>query len=309
MSVLSAQNQLGKSDDIARIALNAYVSPQVEGLPSGAVNILKNKMDQLTTRYGFAGSSFNSRFIITPNITVLEKHITPTAPSMTAYTLGISFYVGDGIEGIKFSSAYFEVKGVGTNETKAYIDAIRQINPSNVELKAMLEEGKKGIIEYYNSRCDFILKEAQMLESVGKYDEAIYTLVSVPEVCKQCYEKAMDAVGPVYQKYIDRKCKKSLADAFNAWNAGQNRAAADDASYYLSQIDPNASCFQEGKDLSNTIAKRVKELDAREWSFEMKQHQDGVDLRREEIRAARDVGVAYGNNQPKNVTYNVRYWW
>ena len=36
----NAQNKAGKADDLGRIALNAYVSPQVEGLPSSAKRIL-----------------------------------------------------------------------------------------------------------------------------------------------------------------------------------------------------------------------------------------------------------------------------
>jgi hypothetical protein len=41
----------------------------------------------------------------------------------------------------------------------------------------------------------------------------------------------------------------------------------------------------------------------------MKQQQDAVNLEASRIKAARDIGVAYGNGQPKSIVYNVRGWW
>ena len=55
------------------------------------------------------------------------------------------------------------------------------------------------------------------------------------------------------------------------------------------------------------MAKRVKELDKREWDFMLKQQQDEVDLEKASIKAIRDIGVAYGENQ-QPTTYNVVWW-
>lgn len=42
----------------------------------------------------------------------------------------------------------------------------------------------------------------------------------------------------------------------------------------------------------------------------MKQYNDNIDIAKEKIKAYRDIGVAYGNNQPKTITtYNIRGWW
>ena len=119
----------------------------------------------------------------------------------------------------------------------------------------------------------------------------------------------MDAVAPIYQKHIDRQCSLKLAKARNAWNSGQDISAANAASEYLAGIEPRAVCFNEATSLSAEIAKRIKELDQREWDFQLKQQQDEVDIRKATISAARDVGVAYGNNQPQSIIYNVRGWW
>ena len=77
----------------------------------------------------------------------------------------------------------------------------------------------------------------------------------------------------------------------------------------MGTIDPSSSCYEDAQNLASKIAKRVKELDQREWDFKLKQQQDNVDLQKAEIKAARDIGVAYGQNQPKTITtYNVVGW-
>jgi hypothetical protein len=102
-----------------------------------------------------------------------------------------------------------------------------------------------------------------------------------------------------------------LNDATNTWNATQDVAAAESSSGLLAQIDPNAACFKDVKVLADKIAARIKQLDQREWSFKLKEQQDNVDVAKARISAARDIGVAYGKNQPqtKVVVYKVRGWW
>jgi len=303
-----AQNNLGDSDDIARVALNTYVSDQIEGLPAIAESILENRISQIASEDGVGGSSYNPRFILTPNITVLSKNFTSTAPPMIALTLNVTLYIGDGISGVKYANTSVQVKGVGTNENKAYISALKQLKPSNKKIKDFIVKGKSRIIEYYNSRCDFILKEAQMLDSQNKFEEAIAVLTGVPEVCKDCFAKSMDAVAPIYQKYLDRECKLNLNKAKNAWNSGRDYDAATNASFYLNKIDPFSTCYSEVENLTKEIGKRIKEIDNREWDFVIKKHQDNVNIINARIKGARDVGVAYGNNQPKD-NYNIKGWW
>jgi hypothetical protein len=310
LSVYTAfcQNNKSSADDMGRIALAAYVPQQIDKMPDAARSLLQNKLSQIVTKGGMGGSAANERFIITANVNVITKDVLPSAPPLTQFNLEVTFYIGDGIEGTKFTSASVSVKGTGENETKAYISALKNISPSNSVIQSFVETGKTRIIEYYNSKCDFILKEAQSLASQNKYEESISKLISVPEVCKACYDKAMDAVAPIYQKQIDRECKQRLMEATTAWNAAQDLSSAENAGGILSQIEPGASCYKEALALSTKIAQRVKELDQREWKFQMKQQQDNVDIQKATIKAARDIGVAYGNHQP-SVVYKVYGWW
>ena len=299
-----AQNNKGKVDDMGRIALNAYL-PEDSKVPASARNVLENKLTQIATSNGLGGSSLNPRFIITANVVELTKDITATAPPMHAFTLDVTLVVGDGIDGKKFASYTATVKGVGENEAKAYLAGLKNVNPNDPKVKAFVESAKTKIVEYYNTNCDFIIKDAQTTAAQKQYDWALYKLTSVPEVCKECYDKCMDAAASMYKQKIEFDCKTKLTEATNLWNGNQSWEGAQQAGELLSSIDPDASCYKESKALAEKISKRIFEVDKREWK--MKEDKE-VDLQRDMIKAYRDVGVAYGNGQPQSIAYNVRGW-
>ena len=299
-----AQNDKGKVDDIGRIALAIYV-PEITDMPASASSILSSKLNQIATANGMGGSYLNQRFIITANVTVLTKDITPTVPPLQAYTLNVTMYIGDGFDGTKFSSYSVTVKGAGNNETKAYMAAMQNIKTNDPNYQAFVETGKNRIVEYYNTKCDLIIKNAESLASRNLYQEAIFNLTSVPSVCKDCYSKCMDAAAPLFKKQIDLECKEKLNQANNVWAANQSIDGANQAGEILSSINPNAACYSEIPSLTQKIATRVKEVNNREWNFVLKnQLQES-----ERIQATRDIGVAYGKGQTKTVVYNTNGWW
>jgi|TARA_B110000091_G_scaffold209127_1_gene249800 hypothetical protein len=375
---IKAQNKKGKADDFGRIVLNSYVSPQVEGLPSSAKRMLSNKLSQVASKNGMGGSCLNPKFIITPNITVLTKDLTPTAPPMTALTLEITFYIGDGVEGTLFANNSIEVKGVGTNETKAYISALKQIKPAHPDLKNLIEEGKTKIIEYYNSKCDFIQKEASAKADKKEYDEAIAGLLAVPEVCKDCYMACQDLTSEIYKMKMENECKENIQKAIvaktnNEWDEAATLLTTilpdvscfDDAqglleeiedhrcsealgkangawanrdsklaSSFLSEISSDSKCAEEAKQLFTQISGKLDADEKKEWDLEYEKYNrnqteretnsannrdlanrdqtykenQGYELEQARIKAAKAIGVAYGNNQPKKIVYNTRSW-
>ncbi len=304
--ISKAQNEKGKTDDLGRIVLNAFVPNQSENLPPAVKNNLENKLSQIASSNGLGGSSLNQRFIITSNVQLITKDITPTAPPMHAYTMDITFYIGDGIDGIKFSSYTLTTKGIGENETKAYISAFKNINTSDPKIKDFVETGKGKIIEYYNSKCDYIIKEAETMASRNEYDAALFKLTGVPEVCSDCYNKCMDASTIIYKKKIDYDCKQKLSQANAIWASNQSWDGAELAGTIISTIEPGSICFKDARALSDKISKRIYEIDKREWNLKVEKE---VSIEKDRIKAYRDIGVAYGNGQPKSVVYNVRGWW
>lgn len=297
--IVNAQNTEKTLDDKGRLPVSVWI-PEQPNLTAESKNNLENKLMQIATANGMSGDAGSSRFIITANVVVTSKDITPTAPPMHAYSLDVTFYLGDGYEGTSFASHTTSVKGVGQNETKALNAALKNIKTNDIAYQSFVSKGKTKIIEFYNSQCDLIIKEAQSLASQNRYEEAMYKLTGVPEVCKDCFTKCLDAVAPIYKKHIDRECKMKLNKASNIWAANQSIEAANAAGEILSTIEPDAECFGEVKVLAEKIAPRVKEIDGREWQYILKDQM----LMNERIKAWRDVGVAYGTGQPKAITFN-----
>jgi len=345
--VAITSNAQVKLDDFGRIVLNTYLPDNI-AIPSEAKNLLITKLNQITSNNGMGGSQANPRFIITANVNVGTKDIIAGPPQMIAQNLDVTLFIGDALTNTIFSNTILSLKGVGTNENKAFIEAFKTINTKNKDVIAFLEEGKTKIINYYSTNCDFIIKDAQTLVKQEKYDEAIYQLSLVPDVCKDCYFKCLDTLALIYQQKIDADCKVKFNEAKVTWAGAQTPNGAEKAVDILSTINPMANCQTDVTAFIKTIEAKLKADEKERWQFKMKQYADKIEAQKEQVRIAeekskrddiyrenqsqrdavaqekqsqrkyeldkirvttyRDVAVEYAKNQPKTVTYNNIYW-
>lgn len=305
----AAQNDLGKTDDIGRIALSPVIFED-SPIPEGSANIVLSKLTQAVTANGLAADSFDPRFVITANLVELSHETTATTPVMQALVLTPTLYIGDAATGTLYATCVLDnVKGAGTNVTKAYNQAVKAMRTDTPAVRSFIDKAKKRIVEYYNSQIDFIISEARALAAQEKYNEAIGLLFTVPTVCKAAYDKAMATVGNIYQQMIDIEGERMLNAARNIWNAGQSWESAMEAASCLSAIHPLASCVPAAIQLSNTIGERVRQLDEREWNFAMKQFDASVSLESQRIAAAKEVGIAMAQHPATYYNMNHFGWW
>jgi hypothetical protein len=342
-----SSNAQVKLDDFGRIVLNTYLPDKI-AIPTEAKNLLLTKLNQITSNNGMGGSQANPRFIITANVNVGTKDIIAGPPQMIAQNLDVTLFIGDAVTNTIFSNTTLNLKGVGTNENKAFIEALKTINLKNKEVLAFLEEGKTKIINYYGTNCDFIIKDAQTLVKQEKYDEAICQLSLVPDVCKDCYFKCLDTLTHIYQQKIDADCKVKFNEAKVTWTAEQTPNGAEKAGDILSTINPMANCQTDVTAFIKAIDAKLKADEKARWQFKMKQYADKIAMQKEQVRIAeekgkrddnyrenqsqrdaisqekqssrnfeldkirvnsyREVAVEQARNQPKTVTYNNIYW-
>ena len=78
----------------------------------------------------------------------------------------------------------------------------------------------------------------------NNYDEAIYLLTSIPEVCTDCYEKCMKLTQTVYKQKIDYEGSQLLKQARIEWMNGQDREAANRVADVMNGISPNSSAYK-----------------------------------------------------------------
>ena len=307
-----------KLDDFGRIALNTYVSNNLK-IPLEAKNQLEIKLKQIASKYGMAGTAANPRFILTASVSITTKDIVAGPPQMIAQNMDITLFVGDAIENKVYANITITSKGVGTNENKAFIDAIKQINVQSKDLKDFLEEAKTKIVSYYATQCDFIINKAEALKGQESYNEALYNLALVPDICKDCYFKCLNEMSIVYDLKINSDGKKLLDNAITTWAANSNQEGANEATEFIKQINPKAKCIPDASKLLKSINSKLianeKERLRKEEEYEKRQQvidaenakQQAI-LEKERINAYRQIAVEYAKNQPAVIYRNV-YWY
>ena len=283
------------------LPITVMVEDLTEPFPAGAKALMESKLTQVLTQNGIAGMDYQGQFALTVVAVPIDKDIIAGPPAKIAEKMELNLFIVDLYNKTIFSSTAINVRGLGETETKSYIDAIRRMPVQSKALTKFIDEGKAKIIDYYDAKAPQMIRKAQALCQQKEYGEALHILTLIPEECKY-YDEALNAGVKVYQAYVDNQCNINLAAARQAWAAEQNSKGAYNAGEYLAQILPDAACYGEAMELYKEIKGKV--LD--DWKFEMKIYQDGVDIEKERIKAMRDIGVAWGEHQPKE-TYHLDF--
>lgn len=282
-----AQSSLGKTDDLGRIAIAAIVPDEAE-IPAGTQRMLQNKLTQIVTLNGL-GSVEGSQFALVPMVSVINQDVTPTAPPQIALTVEVSLYIVDAISRNIFSQTSIEIRGVGRTEERAYAQALNNLNPRHGQFRGFVEKGKEKIVEYYNSKCDVILSSAKALAGQKKYEEALHTLMSVPDISRECYDMSMNLSLDIYQEYANHKCNEYLSAARAAW-AGKELSAVEEN---LGKITPDMACYSDAEQFMAQITAAVEAEGGSAWNFKMKKYDDSVDIEKMKIQAGKEVAQSW----------------
>jgi len=210
-------------------------------------------------------------------------------------------------------------------------------------------------MEYYNSQCDFIQKEASTQSDSRNFDEAVFILSQVPKITKDCYDSSMDLALDITKKKFEFECQTKISEANSLMSNGKFSEASSILGFYtkdmdcysevsdlleqislgicskyigeargywanrdsrsagqsLANINSNSPCYQESLSISNEISGFLDERERRDWELDYEKYKDNLNISNRKldneasrIQVARDIGVAYGENQPKNVTYS-----
>ncbi len=305
VSILCSIYSYGQASDLNGIAVSPYVSPDC-GVPQSAETVLETKLRNLIGAAQMIADP-NQRFILTAHVVPLTEDVTPTTPAKYVYTLNINLYFGDGINGKLFSSYSLESKGVGNSKAKAYLAALKAVNPNDPELKAMLKEAQLKVVEYYISQGPSIIKQAQAAAKSQNYEEAFFLLDQIPSACPDLYAQANDIKMQVYHSMISEDGTRDLAEATAIWNAAQDREAADRAGAILARINPQSPAFKEAQALHSKIAARVKAIDDREWNLILQKEKDETAVKKAQLQATKEIALARAKNQPKTI-YRINWW-
>lgn len=284
-----------KAQGSCEMPMSVYLSNSVE-IPNNSLNLLYNKLNRVISDNGIASDGV-SQFVLSCNIMPMDKKILAGPPQSFVYEFDVNLFVGQTIERKIYASTSLTLKGVGSTETQAYNNAIQKIHPAAKEVKAFMSDAKLKITAFYNNNLDRILAQVKSDALKKEYESAFYSLSNIPE-CIEKYDEVIKLGNQIYKEYVDFEGCKLLQQAKMAWSRQQNSDGAIEASDYLSAISPDSKCYSQ-------IDKLVKEIEAKtkeDIQFERKQYQDEVDLNKQMVSAWKEIGIAYGNNQPEKST-------
>ena len=281
----------------------SVVQPDRSEITAEAGKQLERKLTQLLTSNGISSQDENNRFVITAKIDVTSKDIVSTAPARIAERIELTLLVGDVVENKVFETITISLKGIGINENKAFIAAINQVKPQKAELSEFISRAKNKIVEYYTVRCTQIINQAQKLATGNEYDEAIYQLMQVPDIC-DCAKQCQDLMIEYTIKRNDAIAAQLYNEAKARWAASPTQEGASAVADIIANIPANTSSQSKINSLLNTISKKLRDDEKRQWNFKMKQYNDAQEKEQREYQLKVDKQIADNQLRSKQIDAN-----
>jgi len=281
------------------IPITICLTKQTEQLPAASQQLLINSLKRVATQAGLIADVSATQFFLTVKFDVLDKDIVPSTPAVELQDVGVTLYLGDMYDEKIFSTAYFEIKCAGTNDTKMWNDALKRLSGNAPQIKQMVAEGKQAIVNWYDANYKTVLKRAESLMAYHNYKEAVLQAMSVPP-CSKGYNEASKFGLKAFKQYVNNEGINLLTTAKAIWAAGQTQEAGGEAMAYLLMIDPSSASYPEALQLMKEVQTQVRsdiDLENRD------KYEDAIELERLRIDALRQIGVAWGKGQQPSTTY------
>jgi len=275
------------------------IQPERNEIPREAAKQLENKMHQLITSNGVADTDPNGRFVITAKSFIVSKDIIGGAPQRVSQKIDFTFMIGDIIENKVFESYTFSAIGIGINENKSYINAITKIKTNSPQFTTFTDKAKEKIIQYYAARCEQIILEAKQQAANHEYQQAIYLLMQVPNIC-DCAEKCQNLMIEYYDAYTETTAAELLNDAKSKWASAPNADGAAMAADVIAQIPAGTKVQSELDALIAEINQKLREDEKRDWEFKMKEYEDEQARQKREFnlrKQQQEADIAYRDRQ------------
>ena len=272
---------------------------------------LESKLIQMVTANGTGGLGGNPRYVLAPEVNLLKKEVTSTAPVRHLITYDITFYVADIILGTVFASSNIQATGVGDSETLAFLAAFNDLKPTDAKFQQMLSDAQDKIVTYYQEHGAELVNEAKMLSAKGDYAEAMALLGSIPAEVGDVYENAIQLMDELLPKYLEKECGLILSQ-FQAALGNQKNGVNKEAMAYYAMIPAHSSCKAEADAAYKEYKAQLSAEDQREWDRESAQIQSDNEFRK--LKTELEAKIQITGNQclldkyKKDAEYNKLPW-
>jgi hypothetical protein len=282
-----------------QIAFDVVVPDQEEEFFTDMVKSrLETKVQQIAGN-GITGSTLNPRFIVVPKVDLAGFETVAGAPPRVIAKLEVTLYVTDYQGKLGFGNASVFAKGVGRNDKEAYYKAINSIQTRSKTMQEFISDSKQKIVDYYESRCDQIIAEADRYIQMQEYLPAVSILMTVPTEAQNCYANTQERAIYAFRQHLEQECQQLLYQAkLASANRDFNTAIA-----YLGHVNASTNCAAETQNTINEISMEVDYEDRREWNLKLKMLDNQQELNRIQIEAMREIAIARYRSQMQSVNF------
>lgn len=301
---LAVSSLMAFAEGKCEISIGMQPMQEGDNVPAAVARQLEAKLKQALTFVGVAAADYDCQFFIAGRFDHAFSQQAPGVGGKVLVKTNLQLAICDGSARKVYATETFPLKGVGATDEQALIKALGSLNAGNPKFKTFVENGKNKIVDYFNANYPSYLNKANLALKNRDYGECLYWATQIPECCAG-YGEAAKLIATSYADKINYDSQMLLAKAEGEWAADPTADGAAAAYSYLSQIDPSASCWPEAKALGKKISSVVKQ----NYDFETKEkYRNAVALEKQRIQAARDVAVAWAENQPKTIVRNNYHW-
>lgn len=273
-------------------------------VPAGIERKLQSKIKTCLTANGVAAGDYDCQFFVTGRFDHGYSQRMSGMSGRVMVETELQLAVCDAAGKKVYATETFPLSGIGVSDEDALTKALTSLSPRNRKFITFVENAKAKIVDYFNGNYQTYLTKAKNALKARDYDQALYWSTQVPECCKG-YDEANALTLSVYNDRTNYESAMNLAKAEGEWAADPTGTGAAAAYQYLSLVDPSASCYPQAKALGKKISQTVKD----NYDFETKEkYRVEKALERRRIDAAKEIGVAWAQNQPKT-KYVYNYSW
>ena len=279
--VVTPENNDEKKYD-PNFTLNIKLTPFVPDYPDlgeSGRQLITARLNAAVAVVGFGGDGANPRFVIGPDINLLSKNVTSSAPTKYANTYEVTLIAAEVVSVTIFASYTFLIKGVGDSPAKAFINGFRDYSFNNKQFFDFLKQAQDKILNYYEKNCDAFLSQAESEAKMRNYDAAYTILNNIPAEATKCFQTATANKSKYFQMSLNTNCDKLLSSMKAELGKANDPSASGfnaEAMAFYALIDKQSSCYGEAEKTYQAYLKKLNPKAKRDWDFSMKKYQDQV---------------------------------
>ena len=297
---LTSTFKIFSQNEVGNIAFSLVMPDEIEGFNESNLARLESKIIQATSNIGIAGKGFYSDFIIYPTINIydVESH-SQSMKNTVSINVDLGIYIKSVADGRIFSNYSKTLVGVGTNETNALNNALNDFDTKGQDVKEFFTNSSKKIVNYFESKCDDFISKADAYSKMGKYDEAIALLMSIPNISTGCFSKVKAKSIEVYKLHVNKTCNSLILNA----KGFQTNGDIESAVKTLCLIESTSDCYKEAKDILNKIDDELKNKEKEDFQRNLKIYENEIELEKLRITAMKEIAIANYNSKPTSYNY------